>query len=309
MAIGRATGRGSRAPLLAAEAAVPVLLLATGANLAAAVAGRRRIPALVSVVLAGAEARWIWPAVARRQAHTGQRGELRLLSANLLYSNPEAVHLAGPIRAENPDVVFLTEASYRSVGPLMRSGVFAAYPYQSVFLRRDAAGLALFSRFPTQDVALLPISERHLLSARLVVGDRFVHLLGVHPRAPTMGARVWESELAAIGAAGAAVAGPLIIAGDFNASRDHIQLRRLESAAGVSDAHDAVGRGLTGTWPADRRFPPLFRLDHILVSKELRVSAATTGETPGSDHRWIQADISFVDAAAADRSISIPLQA
>ena len=298
VALGRASGRGTRPHLLAAEAAVPALFLATGANLALALKARLRIPAVVSTVVAGAQIAWIWPAVARRQHHTGHRGELRLLAANVLYYNSQAVHLADQLRGEDPDVVLLIEASRRSAGPLIDSGAFDAYPHRSLTFHDNASGFALFSRFPLLDVHLIPVARRHILSARIMVKDRSVQLFGVHTRAPTMGPQGWVSELQAIGAAGAAVAGPLVIAGDFNAARDHVQLRRLQSAAGVRDAHDTVGRGLRGTWPADRRFPPLFRLDHILVSKDLSVSAASTGTIPGSDHRWIRADLSFASADA-----------
>jgi len=84
--------------------------------------------------------------------------------------------------------------------------------------------------------------------------------------------------------------GPQIVAGDFNASRDHRPFRDI-LAAGFADSADiARRRPWPGfTWPADRRWPPLMRLDHILVSPGIRVSEARTVKIPGTDHRAVLA--------------------
>jgi endonuclease/exonuclease/phosphatase (EEP) superfamily protein YafD len=271
------------------------VFLATAAALVVALVGRLRVAALLATGLAAGQIHWIRPGLSGRGRGTGRRGDLRLLSANLLYVNARTGRWAEQIRAEQPDVLLLVEASPTSFGPLERTGVLDDFPYRHVFLRANASGFALFSRCPADDVHLVMVHDQDVLSARLAVGDRTVRLLGVHTRAPmtNRSARAWQSELAAIGAAGAAVTGALIIAGDFNASRDHAPFRNLLATADLVDAHDEVGAGLGGTWPADQRFPALLRLDHVLVSPAFRVTAATAGAIPGSDHRWIQADLGW----------------
>jgi endonuclease/exonuclease/phosphatase (EEP) superfamily protein YafD len=81
--------------------------------------------------------------------------------------------------------------------------------------------------------------------------------------------------------------GPQIVAGDFNATRDHEPFRQLLDA-GLVDAADA--RGWTAwpgmTWPANRAFPPVMRLDHVLVSG-FGVQDVSVVEIPDTDHRAV----------------------
>jgi endonuclease/exonuclease/phosphatase (EEP) superfamily protein YafD len=81
------------------------------------------------------------------------------------------------------------------------------------------------------------------------------------------------------------------MAGDYNATYGHAPFRRL-LAVGLRDAHIEAGRGLATTWPVNNLLlPPLFRLDHVLVSREFEVLAAREGRGPGTDHRPVVADL------------------
>ena len=55
--------------------------------------------------------------------------------------------------------------------------------------------------------------------------------------------------------------GPLVVAGDFNATFDHRQFRDL-LGGGVTDVARATGAGPLRTSPADRAFGPLDGSDH-----------------------------------------------
>jgi endonuclease/exonuclease/phosphatase family metal-dependent hydrolase len=86
-------------------------------------------------------------------------------------------------------------------------------------------------------------------------------------------------------------AGPVrLLLGDFNASLDHEELRRILDSRYV-DAADAVGNGLTPTWPQGRLIPPSVTIDHVLVDERVRVQAVHIRELPGSDHRAVTADL------------------
>ena len=79
-----------------------------------------------------------------------------------------------------------------------------------------------------------------------------------------------------------------ILAGDFNATLDHREFRKLLDR-GYLDAADAVGEGLTPTWPTSsrkRRALPL-TIDHVLVDRRVRVERVTVVRIPGSDHRAV----------------------
>jgi endonuclease/exonuclease/phosphatase (EEP) superfamily protein YafD len=107
--------------------------------------------------------------------------------------------------------------------------------------------------------------------------------------------RGWRDDLArfatVLSEIGAATTGPVIAAGDLNATPDVLEFRRL-LRNGYRDAAEQAGAGLTRTHPADILTPPLFAVDHIL----LRGATATSVRTaclPGSDHRALIADITF----------------
>jgi endonuclease/exonuclease/phosphatase (EEP) superfamily protein YafD len=84
--------------------------------------------------------------------------------------------------------------------------------------------------------------------------------------------------------------GPVILAGDFNATRQHQALRELLET-GFTDAHLATGRGWAATWPVGRRLPPFALIDHVLVSPDLAVASVDEVAISGSDHRAVVATI------------------
>lgn len=80
--------------------------------------------------------------------------------------------------------------------------------------------------------------------------------------------------------------------GDFNATLDHAELRRLLDT-GYRDAAEVAGEGLSLTWPAGRpRLPPLVAIDHLLVDERLAVRRVRVIDVPGTDHRAVFASLS-----------------
>jgi endonuclease/exonuclease/phosphatase (EEP) superfamily protein YafD len=80
-----------------------------------------------------------------------------------------------------------------------------------------------------------------------------------------------------------------VLAGDFNATLDHAALRGLLHRLDVVDAADAAGAGLDMTWPADRSYPALIAIDHVLVDRRAAAREARTFGVAGSDHRALLA--------------------
>jgi len=81
-----------------------------------------------------------------------------------------------------------------------------------------------------------------------------------------------------------------VLVGDFNASLDHAELRKVV-ARGYVDAADATGHGLVPTWPAGRRLPPFITIDHLLADGRAQVTRFAVLDVPGSDHRPIFAEL------------------
>jgi endonuclease/exonuclease/phosphatase (EEP) superfamily protein YafD len=105
--------------------------------------------------------------------------------------------------------------------------------------------------------------------------------------------RGWRDDLARLATVlneiGASASGPVIVAGDLNATPDVLEFRRL-LRNGYQDAAEQAGAGLTRTHPADIVIPPLFAVDHILLRGGTATSVRTVA-MHGSDHRALIADI------------------
>ncbi len=78
---------------------------------------------------------------------------------------------------------------------------------------------------------------------------------------------------------------PVVMMGDFNTPRESIHFARLQEQ--LQDAFDVGGRGFAETWPVP---VPVLSLDHILVSKSVRVLRCVHGGSL-SDHCRVIADL------------------
>jgi len=122
-------------------------------------------------------------------------------------------------------------------------------------------------------------------------------ILAVHTLAPLPPMLPqWQQDLASVAAACAS--GDVILAGDFNATLDHMSgLPHTEGGTlgRCADAADATGNAAVGTWPT--MLPPLLggAIDHIMASPEWRVTGMRVIQSHdglGSDHRPVLAQLS-----------------
>jgi endonuclease/exonuclease/phosphatase family metal-dependent hydrolase len=81
-----------------------------------------------------------------------------------------------------------------------------------------------------------------------------------------------------------------ILAGDFNATLDHPELRDVLER-GYVDAADEAGAGLEPTWPSNSPFPPGVTIDHVLADERVAVRHHRTVRIPGSDHQAVRATL------------------
>ena len=88
---------------------------------------------------------------------------------------------------------------------------------------------------------------------------------------------------------------PTILLGDMNAGPDSPEMRLLATV--LVDAWAAVGIGPGRTFPAGR---PIARIDHVLVSADLRPLTADVPDTRASDHRPVVVDVEVDGEVDAD---------
>ncbi len=85
---------------------------------------------------------------------------------------------------------------------------------------------------------------------------------------------------------------PVVVAGDFNAVREHLPVRRLVRPDGLVDAAEASGAGWLPTYRADRWYPPLIQIDHVFVTPEIDVGPVETVRVREHAHlalvAWLQ---------------------
>ena len=265
---------------LAAVGAILVVLVAT--------ALRQRLAALSAAVIALSLAVVVAPrALGGSSEVAGQ--PLRVLSANLHHRPEAAPGLVALVRRTRPDVLSVQEATPEVVRALDVAGLPRLLPQRVVAASTGRPANALYASTRLRPIANTPPQTSPLAAARL--GRRQVEIYAVHPRAPVLSGSTaaWLDDLRALPAA--TPGGPIrILAGDFNATLDHAELRRLLDT-GYEDAADAVGAGLRATWPQGRRFPPPVTIDHVLADERCGFRAVSVHSLPRSDHRAVLAEI------------------
>jgi endonuclease/exonuclease/phosphatase (EEP) superfamily protein YafD len=262
---------------------------------------RRRVLAALSAAVLLLDLAWALAGLGLPRPAPGPGPRLRLFSANLHYDNPRIAAAATEISTAAADVVALTELSEENATGLRRSGALGAYPHAVVRARGGAFGIGLWSRLPLARSEVTTVAGVPVIRATVLLDGRRLRLYVVHTVAP-LGDDLhrWREQLVWLDQAVRRERDPVVVAGDLNATRWHQGLSRLR-AERLDDAHERRGRGWAATWPRDRwPLPPLLRLDHVLVSRQVHVRAVWEGAGHGSDHLPVLADLVLASGAAED---------
>ena len=293
----RITQLAALAPVAAVPATAAVIVAAT-------TSGWLAIPlAIPAVVLLG----WQLPP-RRRTGHQAAAGpaadprsapapvRLRVLTVNALGGAADPAAILRIVQRHDVDVLTVQELTPQLVSRLAAAGLAHMLPFSHLAPRPGSAGTGLWARWPLTPLPSVPGLTAATPRARTgPPGGRAVTLTAVHPMAPTYGhAAIWQRELTLIREALTAADGPHIVAGDFNASRDHRPFRDL-LAAGLTDCADSGhSRSWPGfTWPAIRVIPalPVMRLDHVLAPRTATVHMTRAIRISRTDHYGVFADI------------------
>jgi endonuclease/exonuclease/phosphatase (EEP) superfamily protein YafD len=215
----------------------------------------------------------------------GDPASITVIDSNVLVGNPSQAEAAEVILAADADLIVLSEFE-----PLMREmlssqGADERYPYRELHDIRGTEGMGVYSKFPLSDIAFDPVGTRPAIQATVSPdGLPPMRLIAVHPLPPiALPWRLnWASDVAKIGELGRTSELPTMVIGDFNASYFHPDFRRVLKH--YTDVHQALGKGLSTSWPADEFMPPFVRLDHALVRNGLVPIGVRDIWIPGSDH-------------------------
>jgi endonuclease/exonuclease/phosphatase (EEP) superfamily protein YafD len=289
LAISQAFGFTWIPALWALQALTPyVLAVAVPLAMVAFVVHRRTMAAIdLGIVVA-----LVWlaaPVVFHDDPGTASTGaaHLAVASANVYYRTDRADDVAAALIATDADVIAMTEFSEPVGAAFARLDADARYPFVAGRSPGDRNGVALYSRYPIVEATIAPIGQGLAVDVDIDVDGVAVRVVVVHPLPATDGPSLesWSHDLAAIGR----IAEPdgsgtrTLIVGDFNATRWHPAFRDLMDD-GWRDAHEVLGEGWSRSWPTDRRFPAIVRIDHALVGAAVAVEGIREISLPGSDH-------------------------
>jgi endonuclease/exonuclease/phosphatase (EEP) superfamily protein YafD len=212
----------------------------------------------------------------------------RLLVANVFHRSTEYGRVIAFTRTERPDAAVFVEVS-----PVWREALRALereLPYASPVVG-TRHGVLVLSRWPIRQVeplALAPGGDR-FLRVQLEVGGRPVELIGVHAAWPFgASSRIRNRQLEGVAQLAVSLPKPLIIAGDFNATRESPHFADMLVQGGLRSA--AEERRWAPTWPTFF-LPGGIQIDHVLVSGDIGVRRFETGPAVGSDHLPVVADL------------------
>lgn len=223
---------------------------------------------------------------------TGGKHDLVVISFNLLAGNTEnGSRIADYFASSGADVVF-TEESAPIVPYLDR--LAETYPHQAGCdeVGGKCGDVLILSKYRLDNVRLFPLvpaSRHQTIEADVQIGQVTVHLVAVQLLRADYGS-LHLQELQRLRQLLANQAGPIVVAGDFNATPWLSQLNQLLEKANLKRATIEPA-----TWPIG--LGPLgLPIDHIFVKAPARhVSLDVLPDTFGSNHRGLMAEISLGD--------------
>ena len=178
--------------------------------------------------------------------------------------------------------------------PTRRTGIGELLPQRSLRPLPGFAGTGLYARVPLQ-AAPGPQDTRFAISAAAAIapGAAPVAILAVHVPRPTGpdATRRWRDDMRALPSTGPT--GQLrVLAGDFNATLDHGELRRL-LGRGYRDAAEQAGSGLRArpVRPTARRSRRWSRSTTCSPTAACGSPPPAAVAIPGSDHRGVLAEL------------------
>lgn len=243
------------------------------------------LPVVTTLVI---QIAWVAPYFPH-SAPSGTGPRFTLMSLNTWGGRAGIADLVAEVDSAKPDVIVLVEVTDECLGFIQRTTIARTYPYRigQAGNRFDASGLMILSRFPLQ--ALPTDLPTALQIAKVDIRGREVVVAAVHPPNPFVNHPEWLSTSEAIRKRLRPLLGQrLVVAGDFNATADHLTLRRI-LGIGLRDAAVTSGSGWQPTWPANKAVPPVIAIDHVLIGALVSADEVAAFTVPLTDHRGLVA--------------------
>lgn len=278
-----------------------VLVLATAAlwawafclvALIAAVRARSVLLTVLAVGLIGVGAVQYGPLVIPAGGDDDEGVALRVLVQNLEFGRADPTDVVRAVREGGVDLLLTVEATPEAVEALRAAGLGEVLPFDALDPAPQAAGVAVWSRYPLSAPQRVPGFSLGVLRTDMAGPTGPVTVVAAHPVAPVFDgpASVEEADHLRGFLGGLPGPAPVVVGGDFNATWDHVRFRGLRRL-GYTDSVSGGGDGWVPTWPADRRVPPLIGIDHVLARGAVAVGETRTVRVASTDHRGVFATV------------------
>ena len=189
----------------------------------------------------------------------------------------------------DPDIAVLPELQNHSIPAAEKLFANKGYTLTHTRVRRDMS-LGVASRIPASRSEVIdqgPFARRPQLKLQLENGITF---FGIHLDAPVSPGRYRRrrQQLSLLAKQIAQSQSPIALAGDFNSYFNEAIFQAFLTQIGGLQSDGSRQR--LHTWPS---VLPLFQIDHILCSQQLKVTRLQKGQFNGSDHLPIYACVNF----------------
>jgi endonuclease/exonuclease/phosphatase (EEP) superfamily protein YafD len=261
--------------------------------------GRRYLLAAVAALVVVAQVAFMLPELTAAEpvpSWAQRAATIRLLDANVYDVNPSMAGYTREIRAFQPQLVTMEEATIFDVARLKKSGALAGLPYRFEVARDDPRAFLVASRYPLSGTHVQYFDGLPLVVETTVALPSGPQTLWViHTTAPDPSSfGEWRGDLDEI-ARLLRARGPhrMLLVGDFNATWGSRGFHAILDS-GLLDGAAARGGAFDMTWSQTKHpLPPLVRIDHVLTGPGVAVTRIRTGDGPGSDHRDLLATVAF----------------
>ena len=269
---------------------VPLALMCAGMLVGDPSRGRRVLwaGALGGVLTAGYRR---WRATGPGEVPAAADRDLTVVSANVLYGRGDV----GDLRrlARRADIIAIQENT-PTFDAALGELIGADFPHRLGTSDDNAEGTMMWSRTPLTLVATGDTRYTSVVARTTVRGVAWT-IANAHPAPPPQGSRAWDQDAARLLDLVRPYADEhLVVVGDFNATEEHVTMRRF-LAAGLRNAMAGWPRAATDgwqpSWPSGVRWlPPLIRIDHALHSASVDAWRPSYVVLAGSDHKALVAD-------------------
>lgn len=234
--------------------------------------------AVASLILNG----WLIGSLAKGAVKT-TGASLRIVSLNVMTSNPNKEGVLRYLQGTHADVIFLMEVDAAWMRKLEVLKV--THPHGLIQPRQDNFGVALFSRVPLKEVKVVRdrVSELPSIQARLVNEGKEWVIYGTHPLPPmgAEGTRLRDVQLKSVAAHVGGLDVPALVIGDLNSTPWSEGMSLIQ--AGGKLGYGGAGNAWKPTWRAGSIFG--IAIDHALCTAPLIIVRREIGPDVGSDHR------------------------